>query len=152
MEFEVDFHGFVGAFHEDGRVDSFGFELGEEVDQHFECVSRVVDVFNYEDILAGVVLWFEFGLHLQFACGIGALVGFGPDEVVGVLVEDEFDEVGIEHEGSFEDANNHKFEVFLLLADVVVVLVDLPGQSTDNLFDMFPTVEKLELQSSVGKS
>lgn len=109
-------------------------------------MSCIVNVLNNEDVLAGIALGFEFGLDVKFAGGIGSFIGFGPDEFIGVLMADKFDEIRIEHECSFEYTNNHKFCFSLFLEDGFVVLVDLLCQLSDDILDVLSTVQQLKVQ------
>lgn len=83
-------------------------------------------------MLSSVVLRFEGGFKCEHSCGLSAGVGFGLHELVVVVVVDQFDEVGVEEEGSFEYADHDEIDGSFLLLQGGVVLVD-PGSELFHL-------------------
>jgi|JI10StandDraft_1071094.scaffolds.fasta_scaffold249477_2 hypothetical protein len=83
-------------------------------------------------MLSGVVFRLEGGFECEYSCGLSPGVGFGLDELVVVVVVDQFDEVGVEEEGSFEYADDNEIDGSFLLLQGGVVLVD-PGSELFHL-------------------
>ena len=134
-ELEVNFDRVIWPFDEDCSVYSFGFECVEDVDELHEGHSCVVDVLNDQDALASVVLWPQRSFDCEFSGGVEALVGLKFDELVAVGVVEEFDEVGVKHEGALEHADYHQVQGTLLRFYISVVCVDGVGDLLDDLAD-----------------
>jgi hypothetical protein len=149
-ELEVDLHCPVGPLDEHCRVDPAGVEALEQFDELLESVAGVVHVLDHQQALALIVLGTNFSFDLELAGGVEASVRFNPHEVVAVVVPDLLDQVGVEHEGALEDAQNNEIEAALLRLDLIVIGVDLASYPADDAADGLLVVEQLEIESLMG--
>lgn len=124
-EFDIEVCLFVGSSNQNSDIDGFRFEFSEEGDYFFKSIAGVLHIFDDEDMLSEVIFGVEWSFQGELSCGLSASVGFGLDKLTVMVMFDQFDEIRVKHEGTFEYADYNKIDVTLFFPKIGIVLINL---------------------------
>ncbi len=107
-----------------------------------------MNILKYQKVFS--LKW--FGIYLRsnsyFSFWFQPLVRLHFNELVGDIVElESFHNVGVEHEGAFENADSHNLYFPIFIFNLFVVSVDLGSYFVNDLLDLFPAVKQGESKS-----
>lgn len=100
----------------------------------------------FSQIIFGV----EGSFQGELSCGLNARVGFGLDKLTVVMMFDQFDEIRVKHESTFEYADDNKIDVPLFFLEMRIVLIDLRCYLSDHGLYGGLVVKKTKRESFVS--